>query len=340
MPDPATMSGPDVRDLEQAARQGPAAAGEARDRGRRPPAPARGGRRRGGSALPFVLLIPSLIAIVGLLAYPLVTLLRMSFQQLGLAELIQRKTVWVGLDNYATIVTDRFFWVVTARTIVFAFVSAGLTMAAGVLIALLMRRLGRGMRLLVSIGMLMAWATPVASAAVLYRWLFDSEFGVVNQVVTLLTPWELTGHAWFFDSWSAWAVILLLVVWQAVPFVALTVYAGLTSIPVEIYEAARIDGAGPWRQFWGVTAPMIRPVLLILTTLSLIWDLKIFTQVYILTRGGPNKGTTVLNIYTYQEGFGASRFGVASAAAVVMVAITLVVTLWYVRSMLRVGDDL
>lgn len=305
-----------------------------------PPEPPPHRRRRADRAYPYLLLIPSLVGIVGLLAYPLVTLARMSFQQLGLAELIQRKTVWVGFDNYATIVGDRFFWVVTARTIVFAFVSAGLTMAAGILIALLMRRLGRGMRVLVSIGMLLAWATPVASAAVLYRWLFDTEFGVVNQLITLLTPADFTDHAWFLDSWSAWAVLLLLVVWQAVPFVALTVYAGLTSIPGEIYEAARIDGAGPWRQFWGVTAPMIRPVLLILLTLSLIWDLKVFTQVYILTRGGPNKGTTVLNIYTYQEGFGVSRFGVASAAAVVMVAITLAVTAWYIRSMLRVGEEL
>jgi N,N'-diacetylchitobiose transport system permease protein len=297
-------------------------------------------RRRGDRALPYVLLVPSLIAIVGLLAYPLVTLVRMSFQQLGLAELIQRKTVWVGFDNYATIVSDRFFWVVTARTIVFAFVSAGLTMAIGILIALLLRRLSRRMRLLVSVGLLLAWATPVASAAVLYRWLFDSEFGVVNQLITLLTPWDFSNHAWFFDSWSAWAVILLLIVWQAVPFVALTVYAALTSIPTEIYEAARIDGAGAWRQFWGVTAPMIRPVLLILLTLSLIWDLKVFTQIYILTKGGPNKGTTVLNIYTYQEGFGVSRFGVAAAAAVVMVAITLAVTVWYVRNMLRLGEEL
>jgi N,N'-diacetylchitobiose transport system permease protein len=303
------------------------------------PAPGRRRRRR-DVALPYVLLIPGLVCIVGLLAYPIVTLVRMSFQQLGLAELIQRKTVWVGFDNYATIIGDRFFWTVTIRTIVFAMLSAALTMALGILVAVLMRRLGRGMRLLVSIGMLLAWATPVASAAVLYRWLFDTDFGVVNQLITALTPWDFTGHAWFFDSWSAWAVLLLLVVWQAVPFVALTCYAGLTSIPGDIYEAAKIDGAGPWRQFWNVTAPMIRPVLLILGTLSLIWDLKVFTQVYVLTRGGPNKGTTVLNLYTYQEGFGVSRFGVASAAAVVMVAITLGVTVWYVRSMLRTGEEL
>ena len=134
-------------------------------------------------------------------------------------------------------------------------------------------------------------------------------------------------------------MIILCVVWQAIPFVALTLYAGLTTVPDEVLEAARIDGAGAWRAFWSVTAPMLKPVFLILTSLSVIWDLKVFTQVYVLTRGGPDRSTLLINLYTYTLGFGASRFGLASAAAVIMVLLTLLVTIWYVRSMLRVGEE-
>jgi len=309
------------------------------------PAPAAGPvapgrrRRRAGSALPYGLVLPSVLLLVALLAYPLVVLVRASFQKLDLRQLIRRETVWVGFDNYSTILSDREFWAVTIRTLVFAAVCVGLTMAAGTLVALLMRRLGRSMRLLVSAGLLLAWATPPVSAATVFRWLFDEQYGVVNWAVTALTPVDWSQHSWFASQLPAFSVIVLCVVWQAVPFVALTLYAGLTTIPDGVLEAARIDGAGPWRTFWSVTGPMLKPVFLILTSLSVIWDLKVFTQVYVITRGGPDRQTVLMNLYTYNQGFGVSRFGLASAAAVIMVLLTLAVTVWYVRMMIRVGEE-
>src|SRR5262245_2529414 len=153
----------------------------------RPAAPARVGRRPGG-ALPYGLVLPSVLALAGLLAYPLVTLVITSFKQLNLRELIRRQTVWVGTDNYARILTDRTFWTVTVRTLVFAAVCVVLTLAGGTLVALLMRRLGTVLRLLVSVSMLLAWATPTVSAATVFKWLFDQDYGVVNWAVTTLTP--------------------------------------------------------------------------------------------------------------------------------------------------------
>jgi N,N'-diacetylchitobiose transport system permease protein len=110
-------------------------------------------------------------------------------------------------------------------------------------------------------------------------------------------------------------------------------------VPEEVFEAARIDGAGMWRTFWSVTGPILKPVFLILTSLSVIWDLKVFTQVYVITRGGPDRQTVLINLYTYNQGFGVSRFGLASAAAVIMVLLTFAVTAWYVRTMIRVGEE-
>ena len=296
-------------------------------------------RRRSAGALPYTLVLPSIALLVALLAYPLVVLGRASFQKLDLRQLVRRETVWVGLDNYATILTDREFWSVTVRTLVFAAVCVGLTIAAGTLVALLMRRISRPMRLLVSAGMLLAWATPPVSAATVFRWLFDEQYGVVNWAVTALTPLDWSQHSWFAGQLPAFTVIVLCVVWQAVPFVALTLYAGLTTIPEDIFEAARIDGANAWRTFWSVTGPMLKGVFLILTSLSVIWDLKVFIQVYVITRGGPDRQTVLINLYTYNLGFGASRFGLASAAAVIMVLLTLSVTVWYVRTMVRVGEE-
>jgi len=283
--------------------------------------------------------VPSVLLLLGLLGYPLFVLVRTSFQQLDLRQLVRRQTVWNGLDNYRTILTDSEYWAVTVRTLVFAAVCVFLTMALGTLVALLMRRVGRAMRLLVSAGLLLAWATPPVSAATVFRWLFDEQYGVVNWAVTALTPLDWSQRSWFADQFSAFTVIVLCVVWQAIPFVALTLYAGLVTIPDTLFEAARIDGAGPWRTFWSVTGPMLKPVFLILTSLSVIWDLKVFTQVYVITRGGPDRQTVLMNLYTYNQGFGVSRFGLASAAAVIMVLLTLAVTVWYVRMMVRVGEE-
>jgi N,N'-diacetylchitobiose transport system permease protein len=296
-------------------------------------------RRRPAGALPYGLLVPSVVLLLGLLGYPLFVLVRTSFQQLDLRQLIRRQTVWTGLDNYRTILSDGEFWAVTVRTLIFAAVCVALTIALGTLVALLMRRVGRSMRLLISAGLLLAWATPPVSAATVFKWLFDEQYGVVNYAVTKFTPLDWSQHAWFDSQLSAFSVIILCVVWQAIPFVALTLYAGLTTVPDEIHEAARIDGAGAWLTFWRVTAPMLKPVFLILTSLSVIWDLKVFTQLYVITRGGPGRQTLLINLYTYLEGFGASRFGVASAAAVIMVLITFLATAWYVRSMIRVGEE-
>ena len=303
------------------------------------PGPVRKRRRRPARALPYGLVLPSILLLAGLLAYPLVVLARTSFLRLDLRQLVRRETVWVGFENYTAILSDREFWTVTVRTLVFAAVCVGLTIGAGTLVALLLRRLGRGMRLLVTAGMVLAWATPPVSAATLFRWLFDEQFGVVNWAVTALTPLDWSRHSWFASQLPAFTVIVLCVVWQAIPFVALTLYAGLTTIPEDVFEAARIDGAGGWRTFWSVTAPMLKAIFLILTSLSVIWDLKVFTQVYVITRGGPNRETVLINLYTYIQGFGVSRFGLASAAAVIMVLLTLAVTVWYVRGMVRVGEE-
>ncbi|SHM52170.1 carbohydrate ABC transporter permease [Cryptosporangium aurantiacum] len=292
--------------------------------------PAAKGRRE---PLPYILIVPSMVALVALFGYPVFLLFRMSFQQLGFGELVRRVTIWTGVDNYTELLGDPEFWQVVGRTVAFTAVCVTLTMTLGTGIGLLLVRLGKKMRIAVSISLVVAWAVPIVTATTLFQWLFDVNYGVVNWV--LGTP----NHDWFATGISTFGVIVTVIVWQAVPFVAFTVQAGVLSIPEEYYEAARMDGAGPVRAFRTITLPILRSILAVLAFLSTIWDFKVFTQVWAIRQGGPDGATTTLPIYLYDVGIASSRYGLAAAGAVVMVLILAVGMVFYLRHMLKTELD-
>jgi N,N'-diacetylchitobiose transport system permease protein len=296
------------------------------------------GRGRRARALPYLLIAPSIAAFALLLGYPLYLNVKISFQKLDLAELVQRLTVYRGLGNYRTIFADSFFWSVTVRTVLFTIACVGLTMVLATLIALLLDRLGRTMRLLLSISLVLAWAMPALTTTVVWQWLFDTQFGVVNWVLTSLGA-DFSNHSWFATGLSAFAIIVAIIVWQAIPFVAFTLYAGLTAIPRELYEAIRVDGAGAWRTFRSLILPVLRPLFMITAFLSVIWDFKVFTQIWLVRQGGPDRQTVTLGIYAYQEGIAGSHFGKAAAISMVMVVLLLSVLISYIRMMLRTQED-
>jgi N,N'-diacetylchitobiose transport system permease protein len=129
-------------------------------------------------------------------------------------------------------------------------------------------------------------------------------------------------------------------VWQAIPFVAITLYAGLTAIPRELREAMLVDGASPWRSFWSLIVPVLKPLFMVTGFLSIIWDFKVFTQVWLVRQGGPNRQTVTLSVYAYQEGIATSHFGLAAAISVTMVVLLLAALVFYIRVMLRTLEDL
>jgi N,N'-diacetylchitobiose transport system permease protein len=305
---------------------------------RRAPEAARPGARsrRLRPLVPYGLLAPSLLVLAGVLGYPLYRLVVLSFQQYGLRELFAgTEGRFIGLENYRSILGDAFFWTVVARTVVFAAVCVGLTMVLGTLVALLLRRLGKGMRLLVTAGLVAAWATPVLTAIAVWQWMFDFEFGVVNWLLTRLGVGDFVNHNWFDRPLEGFTVIVLVVVWGALPFVAVTLHAGLTQVPAELEEAARVDGGGAWQVFWNVTFPMLKPIFLLLTILSTIWDFKVFTQIWVMLNQRPGRDYYLLGIWSYSESFGVSNYGKGATIAVVMVVLLMVLTSVYVRQMLR-----
>ena len=301
-------------------------------------APARRRRRLGRAAVPYLLLLPAVAVIGAVLAYPLYLLGALSFQQYGLFELIRHEGKWIGLDNYQTILGDSQFWDVLLRTVVFTAACVFFTMVLGTLFALLLARLGAFMRLLLTTGLVLVWAMPVVVAVNIWIWMFDFEFGVVNYLLTELGMGDYIHHDWFENSLSGFVIIGAIVVWGAIPFVAITLFAGLTQVPQELVEAASLDGAGPTRIFRDITMPLLKPLFIILTSLSIIWDFQIFNQVWIARGGQPAEEYFLMAIYAFVESFRIQQYGLGSAIAVVMVVIMSTVTFFYIREMIRVGE--
>ncbi|MQS13968.1 sugar ABC transporter permease [Streptomyces kaniharaensis] len=307
--------------------------------------PEKSGRPAGGPSLasrftPYLLLLPAVAATVALLGWPLLKTVLLSFQNLNKRQLIQHLTEWNGLDNYTEQLTDSEFWTITLRTVVFTAVNVALIMVLGSLIGLLLDRLGRWMRLALSVSLLLAWAMPVVAATTVYTWLFDQHYGVVNWFLDKLGWHSMADFSWTSGEYSTFFVIILLIVWQSIPFVAFNVYAGLTTIPRELYEAARMDGAGSFRIFGSVIFPIMKPFFLATTFLEVIWVFKAFTQVYLINKGGPDGLTRTLPVHAFLEGFGAQRFGVGSAIAVLTILMLGALMAYYFRIILKQEDEL
>ena len=306
-----------------------------------PVRPAPSGRRRLRGLLPYTLVAPAGAVLLLMLAYPLVRLVVMSLQRFGLAQQFGHAAPFVGLDNYTRVFRDREFWTVLTRTLVFCAVNVAVTMVLAMLVALLMNALGTVVRAIVGAGLLLAWAMPPISATVVWQWIFDTQYGLANWVVTTLGIADYRGHSWLAEPLSFYSVATVIVVWMGVPFVALTLYAGLTQLPREIVEAAELDGATAWQRFRHVTMPFLAPIVSILTALSTLWDFRVFTQIYVLQKaGGVARDTNVLGVYAYRITFGQQRFDVGAAVAVVMVALAMALTAVYLRQMMRQEEDL
>ena len=287
-------------------------------------------RRRRSSALPYWLLLPATSVMVVMLGYPLYRLAVLSVHEYGMSQIFGQPAAWVGLDNFRQILSERYFWTVLWRTLIFCAVNVAGTMVLGVLLALLLQALGKKMRLVVSTSLILAWAMPALTATVVWQWIFDTQYGLVN--------WALSrpGHSWLAEPTSFFMVATIIVVWMGVPFVAFTTYAAMSQIPTELIEAAEIDGAGAVAQWRYVIYPAIKPILLIITSLSILWDLRVFTQIYVLQRaGGISRETNLLGVYAYRISIGENRFDIGAAIAIVMVLITLLLTITYLRSMVR-----
>ncbi|MFJ8827204.1 carbohydrate ABC transporter permease [Streptomyces sp. NPDC102467] len=293
-------------------------------------------RARGGGWAPWLYLAPALVLLGGLLVYPIYQLGLISFLEYTQAQVSGGEpTTFEGFGNYQHLFADSQFWQVLLSTVLFAAACVVCTLLLGCALAVLLTRVRSLPRLALMLAALGAWATPAITGSTVWVFLFDPDFGPVNKVL------GLGDFSWTYGRFSAFALVLLEVVWCSFPFVMVTVYAGIRAIPVEVLEAASLDGASQWRTWRSVMAPMLRPILVVVTIQSIIWDFKVFTQIYVMTNGGGIAGQNlVLNVYAYQKAFAGSEYSLGSAIGVVMLVILLAVTLVYLRLMRREGREL
>ena len=293
---------------------------------------------RRGHLLPYAVITPSILVIGGILGFPLAWLVWLSLQHYGLKELINHQGQWVGLRNYQTILADPLFHQVLIRTLLFTFACVALTVALSTLIALLLLRVRRFVRAVVMSALVFVWATPVIVSVDIWQWMFDFEFGVINYALTHLHLGNFIHHNWFDNPVQGWSVFVVIVVWGAIPFVTILLFAALLQVPGDVVDAAQVDGASAWQRFWYVTAPMLKPVFLIVTSLSTIWDFGVFNQIYVLLNERPSADYYTIAIYSYRESFGVTQYGLGAAIAVLLVIVLAVITVFYVRETIRAAE--
>ncbi|MFF9090621.1 carbohydrate ABC transporter permease [Streptomyces sp. NPDC014991] len=333
---PNTTTGrPEAARPDRTTAAGPAPRPAGRPAAPAPVRPVRRPRPHGGWT-PWLYLAPALVVLGGLLVYPVYQLGLMSVLEYTQAQVSGGEpTSFRGLANYSELFADDQFWQVLLATVGFAAACVLSTLAVGCALAVLLTRVRAVPRLALMLAALGAWATPTVTGSTVWLFLFDPDFGPVDRLL------GLGDFSWTYGRYSAFLLVLLEVVWCSFPFVMVTVYAGIRAVPREVLEAASLDGASQWRIWRSVLAPVLRPILVIVTIQSMIWDFKVFTQIYVMTDGGGIAGQNlVLNVYAYQKAFASSQYSLGSAIGVVTLLILLAVTLGYLRLLRRQGEEL
>ncbi|SFQ56916.1 carbohydrate ABC transporter permease [Amycolatopsis rubida] len=292
-------------------------------------------RRDGRAALRY--LLPAGILLAALLVYPIYQLVVISLYDYGQPQAAgAAPLVFLGLGNYANLLADVQFWTVLGKTVGFAAACVIGSLVVGTALAVLASRVRALPRTLLFLAALGAWATPAIAGSYVWLFLFDTDFGLVNEVLSGIGFSGMEHHSWTFGTFGTFGLVAAEVIWCSFPFVMVTMYAGISGVPKETLEAAALDGASVWRTSWSVVLPAVRPLLTIATVQSIIWDFKVFTQIYVMTNGGGIAGRNlILNVYAYQQAFAGQEYGLGSAIGVVMTLLLLSITGLYVRSQRR-----
>ncbi|GAA1711797.1 sugar ABC transporter permease [Isoptericola hypogeus] len=293
-------------------------------------------RRRRRPATPYVLLIPAVAVLLVGLGYPVYWQVITSLQEFGMMQQFGAPPAFVGLDNYARILADDRLVPVVVRSLAFCLVNAFLTVGIGLGLAMLMRSVLGWVRIVMQVVLLLAWATPMVAAVTVFRWLFDYRTGVVNWLLVQLGFDQADGFAWLAQPLTFFTVATFVIVWMSVPFVAMSIYAGLTQVSEEVLEAARLDGANGTQILWRILLPLVKPVLAIVLLLQIIWDLRVFAQIRLLQDGGaPISETNLLGNFIYELGIGSQDFSGAAAVSIFVLLLTVALSAPYVRSLMK-----
>ncbi|MEV6851402.1 sugar ABC transporter permease [Actinoplanes sp. NPDC051411] len=274
----------------------------------------------------WAFLAPVVIYLVAFYAYPLYRNLDLSLRHYTVRSFVRGGAPFSGLDNYKTVLNDPAFGPALTHTILFTLLSLVFQFSIGMALAVFFRqnfRLSATLRAL----FLVPWLLPLIVSASTWSWMLNSDSGVVNWVLGPLRENWLTSPTWSLVS------VIIANIWIGIPFNLVVLYSGLQAIPTDLYEAAALDGATGWKTFWRITFPLLRPVSAITILLGLVYTLKVFDIIWIMTRGGPVDSSTTFATWSYRLSFGnlLPSFGPGAAVGNLLIVMALIFGLLYIR---------
>jgi multiple sugar transport system permease protein len=278
-------------------------------------------------ALPFLLIAPTLAVLIALSIYPLIYAVKVSLQTESSAGVR-----WT-LQNFARLLKDDFFQSALAHTLVYAAVALTFEFLLGLGLAVLLNRQMRG-RSFFRAALLVPMMLPSVVVGVVWRLMLNPNFGAINGTLQGFGA-HTEALTWTASPTLAFASVIMVDIWQWTPFIFLILLAGLQSIPEEPYEAALIDGSSAWQTFQHVTLPLLKPAILIALLLRTMDLLRVFDQIFILTEGGPGSATETISLYIYRTAFRFGDFGYAAAMSFVLLLLTNIISLLYIRLLQR-----
>jgi multiple sugar transport system permease protein len=282
--------------------------------------------------LGYVLMIPSVVWILGIILYPMVFNLLVSLHRMAMLE---ANAPFVGFANYTEILRNPEFWESLRLTCVWTFGSLMAIVPAGLGIALVLNQKFRGAAA-VRTWVLLPWMFPVIVITLMWRWILDPVLGVLNffLVETGLSVSPVS----FLDASKAMGTVILVNSWRWIPFMTVMLLAALQTVPLEILEASRVDGAGAWSRFRWITLPHITPVLSVTTFMLTMWLFNMFPPIWLMTQGGPGGATLILPVKIYIEGFQVFRMSSGATLSVILLAfLALIMALYFRLSGERIG---
>lgn len=277
----------------------------------------------------FSLLAPAVAVVLLIILYPLLMAAQISFYDVGVFRASRGLSGPANLQNYQDMFASPVFWRSLRITFYYVFWGTVGSLAIGIFTALLLNQSFRG-RFLARILMVLPWPIPGVVAATIFVWMFNASFGVFNYFLLRLDIIDKPIQ-WFTQPLPALIAVLVATIWKGYPFFTITLLAGMQSIPSELYEAARVDGANPRQQFQFITLPALRSVMGIALVISTLWLFRVFDIIFVMTGGGPSRSTETLAIQIYREAFQYFHMGYAAAVGMVTLVLSILATLLYLR---------
>lgn len=281
-----------------------------------------------------LLLAPALLLLGAVLAWPLVSALVLSLRDV---RVVGSEGPFVGLSNYGKVLSDPVFWHAAGLSLLWVLANAVLQTALALAAALILHQKFPGVRI-ARTWVILTWIVPTVVVVMIWRWLFSTSGGMLNPLLMMSGATDAP-IGFFSTPWTAFATLVFVNSWRWFPFIALMILAGLTRIPPELHEAARVDGAGPWRRFTRITWPLLAPTLAVLLVIGTLLSFNVFDIIWLLTAGGPAGGTRTLPVLIYETAFKGYRISEAATVAVLATLALMAFAVLATRSLALSGEE-